>query len=60
MLAFEAMWHDFTAFAAKSGRPNPLPDADLVLLIEASGDDSALGGCARAQLIEAGHRSRMR
>jgi FAD/FMN-containing dehydrogenase len=42
LLAFEAMWHDFTAFAARAGRPCPLPDAKLTLLIEASGDNDDL------------------
>lgn len=53
LLAFEAMWHDFTAFAAQFGRPCPLPDADLVLLIEASGEDDALEAALGA-LLESG------
>jgi FAD/FMN-containing dehydrogenase len=53
LLAFEAMWQDFTAFAARSGRPCPLPDAALTLLIEASGDDDALEE-ALAPLLEDG------
>jgi FAD/FMN-containing dehydrogenase len=53
LLAFEAMWHDFVAFAARSGRPCPLPDAPLVLLIDAAGDDDALGA-ALEPLLEDG------
>eukprot|EP01037_Dinobryon_pediforme_P005947 gene5947-6018_t len=53
LLAFEAMWHDFTAFAAKQGRPNPLPNAPLVILLEASGDDDGLEN-ALAELLENG------
>ncbi len=53
LMAFEAMWHDFTAFAAQSGRPCPLPDAELTLLIEASGDNDDLEK-ALADLLEHG------